>query len=435
MCPTPRVKITDINIDCLEVVFKYLSIVDLLSIADSNKFLRNAAELVFILKYGKKRVDIFDLNSVRPEISTGMHTIEISGLKSSLQIIRCFGKFISKLKVSCSLADIENHISFNRLMTYISENCTESLTEIGLFDCLEGSLKNLIPFPKVEKVCTDISDLSGSALNFLFPNMRYLQFSVFCHANFTSFDIHYPHLEHMEIIVRGLCMIKYPGTALQVNSILQLNPKLQSLYVPSSFCSYLPNISNSLPNVKNFGLHLSSTHPSYGGKSLHLENVSNFHLSTDSEFLLLPFVFKLLREFTLDTYYFRSNEEFYTFIRENPSIEKITILSFYKPETKMNIPRMAKILPSTKEIHFRNCYFTSDEVIEFVNLFKSLEHFSFGLKYQSEFDSLKSRLGNGWHKSKNISTKRSSRFASRRKVNDHKPYLDMFFEIKKKLDV
>lgn len=49
-------QITDLNIDCLEKIFKHLDCIDIFNVADSNARLREAAKLVYRIKYGKNIV-------------------------------------------------------------------------------------------------------------------------------------------------------------------------------------------------------------------------------------------------------------------------------------------------------------------------------------------------------------------------------------------
>lgn len=51
-------KLTDINDDCLEHIFLYLSIEDLLNIAYTSKQLKPAAELAFSNNSGMKKMEI-----------------------------------------------------------------------------------------------------------------------------------------------------------------------------------------------------------------------------------------------------------------------------------------------------------------------------------------------------------------------------------------
>lgn len=53
-------KITDLNIICLEDIFEYLDVLNLLNVADSNKRLNFAARFVFRRKHGKMSVAFMD---------------------------------------------------------------------------------------------------------------------------------------------------------------------------------------------------------------------------------------------------------------------------------------------------------------------------------------------------------------------------------------
>lgn len=51
-------KIMDLNIDCQETIFRHLDYVELYNVADSNARLREAAKLVYRIKYGRMPVRI-----------------------------------------------------------------------------------------------------------------------------------------------------------------------------------------------------------------------------------------------------------------------------------------------------------------------------------------------------------------------------------------
>lgn len=51
---TRRIKITDINQFCLELIFTHLDLVDLLNVADSNKYLKFATHIPFVRNYAGK---------------------------------------------------------------------------------------------------------------------------------------------------------------------------------------------------------------------------------------------------------------------------------------------------------------------------------------------------------------------------------------------
>lgn len=93
-------KITDLNIDCLDSCFQHLNIEDLLSVADSNKQLRYLARYTFARKFRRETIRIVStMNckkyeriffSVRPQLI-------ISSLRWSLQFLRCFGDLVPEI--------------------------------------------------------------------------------------------------------------------------------------------------------------------------------------------------------------------------------------------------------------------------------------------------------------------------------------------------
>lgn len=88
--------LTDLNLDCLETDFEYLGFSDLLNLADTNKRIRRATELVFIRKYQHKKLIINDcLHDGQIYITD--NSIEIHNIKPCLQILRCFGPFITAI--------------------------------------------------------------------------------------------------------------------------------------------------------------------------------------------------------------------------------------------------------------------------------------------------------------------------------------------------
>lgn len=77
--------------------------------------------------------------------------IEINDLKTSLQLIRCFGALISKLEYDYSIESFPAHR--NELDRYINQYCAESLTEIEFFTISEEVFENLKkPFLNVKSV-------------------------------------------------------------------------------------------------------------------------------------------------------------------------------------------------------------------------------------------------------------------------------------------
>lgn len=113
-------KITDVNQFCLEHIFQYLDLKNLLNVAHSNKHLRQATIIPFARKYAAGLVEI--RWGVKTKYSDGH--LMIGHLKLIFPILRCFGKMITKLKV---VHRNEHEIkSFRHIMEYVNEFCAES---------------------------------------------------------------------------------------------------------------------------------------------------------------------------------------------------------------------------------------------------------------------------------------------------------------------
>lgn len=133
---TEPMKITDLNYDCLEKVFRNLDLDNLIKIADSNKTLAEAACTYFRLKYGQKHFWIYaNENSIPPDDRPS-----VFGLKKSLQLLRCFGCEISQ----CFLDPSGNTKYCTYFNQYLDEYCTESLKVVGFrnFPTLLQNMKN-----------------------------------------------------------------------------------------------------------------------------------------------------------------------------------------------------------------------------------------------------------------------------------------------------
>lgn len=145
-------KLTDVNTDCLQIVFNYLNLRDLLNIADANKYVKSAAELIFVRIFGKKTIFLRVMFAYSEEmLEMSQQKIEINALKTSLQLMRCFGALISKLEYDYSIESFPKHR--NELDWYINKYCAESLTDIEFFTISEEVFENIEkPFLNVKSV-------------------------------------------------------------------------------------------------------------------------------------------------------------------------------------------------------------------------------------------------------------------------------------------
>lgn len=112
--PSTETKITDLNYDCLEKVFRLLSLDDLLNVADCNNHLRIAAESTYSYKYGKKKLRIIypwrpmKEDAIRKFGNLEPVSITIGYWKKCHKILRCFKHFMRKVELMEAWMDLRN---------------------------------------------------------------------------------------------------------------------------------------------------------------------------------------------------------------------------------------------------------------------------------------------------------------------------------------
>lgn len=165
--PNAPTKITDLNIDCLEYIFKKFELIDLLSVADVCKYFKQAAGLVYTSNYGKMGISVPRFQQLDDclIIKFNLGFIMISDLLIWLKLLRFFGHLIPKLAIKC-------------IDEYVHEYCADSLKEIELGFSQKLALGYFTkPFPKVAVVKFMNCILSGNLfdLNMWFPQMCHLE--------------------------------------------------------------------------------------------------------------------------------------------------------------------------------------------------------------------------------------------------------------------
>lgn len=165
---TNHPNITDMCYDCLELIFKNLSISDLLSVAQSNQYLKQTAERHFSIHFRMKTVSLYTMFTYPQR----MHQITadeiwIQDIKTSLELLRCFGHLIRKIELiyfhASIIIDQNIRRKFLRLMNYINNYCTDSLKEIRVQGDATFALQQFNkPFPNVEKVLINKNGLQPS---------------------------------------------------------------------------------------------------------------------------------------------------------------------------------------------------------------------------------------------------------------------------------
>lgn len=89
----PSTTITDLNDQCLEIIFKRLTVQELLNVAVANKWLNISAGPVFRQMYGQKMIQLTSIAIQSSHIFVADQMVLVSGLRNCLQFLRCFGSY------------------------------------------------------------------------------------------------------------------------------------------------------------------------------------------------------------------------------------------------------------------------------------------------------------------------------------------------------
>lgn len=239
-----------LNIDlCFELVFSYLDVEDLVIAADSNKQMKDAAELTFSRKFGK---NLFVFYAKTRHVLTSTERILQLNIRSVFGVLRCFGHLISRLLLDYYFS---SPLFCSRLELYVIKYSINYVKELEIYG-YEHALRNIQkPFPNIEKIRLILCDLDKSSTKFSdwFPKLRSLEFVrdfLVC----TKIDdqsciaAHFSNLEHLSVHVSNDSEI--PGFREEhILAALKSNTRIRSL------CLY--SLDYNLPFFKKSVKHVN----------------------------------------------------------------------------------------------------------------------------------------------------------------------------------
>lgn len=395
------INLTDINIDCLESIFNNLDLISLLSVADSNKYVKRAAELIFVRRYGRKKIwlDLFIHCSASP-VNEHLNQIKIRGLKTCLKVLRCFGHLITKLHiigdrfVLCAIK--EDTI---RLIQYVSKFGNKNLREITFEKLSEAALLHVKDeFAMVDTVRYEQCEVKTAfvGINRIFPNMRSLELMW---TDVTYTDICMPKLEHLLIDQRS-----YLSTSQKkrIEAMIRLNPQLKCLKLHFFFwnTTFLRSISKHFKSIENleiaFDFIESETHDV---QQIHMNGVKDFHIKSIAVPRIMFSFDHKLEVFTLEMNC-RWTTENINLIKKHSKITKL-IMKQMDSRFRFNINdeiamKMANELSMLKQLIIDYKEISTNEAICILKQFKSLDCIQFNMESRKDFDELASVFIGKW---------------------------------------
>lgn len=340
--PNGPMKITDIEIKCLEKVFKYLDMNDLFNLAEANTWLRRAVQQVYKEKSISK---VKMLHNEGRRLSVKDEELRVNGLETQLRFLRYFGHLITSLAIDYDQI-AENCRTY--MDQYINVYCADTLIELCLWGADESVFEELKkPFKQIESVSVcawQMPNLDGQ----LFPKCIALELD--CDGEDDS------DLQNIE-------------------NFIQSSPQLKSLCIATFLNEDICQSISNLTALETFGINLTSDcfkYFDYDGIDIHLENVKKFIILAEPfRFDCNPYdlvTFDRLEEveFADATIEFYSSDTLEFFSR-HPTIKKLTIRGTYsKPPMKDDeLAVLKKSLPSLIEVNVNGRTVSIDEISDF----------------------------------------------------------------------
>lgn len=406
-----NMKLTGLNIDCLECVFDYLELIDLISVASSNKRLGKVANLVFARQHSKRCFQ-FQNQRLYPDPRLYGVSYMINDLKTSLKLLRCFGHLIFRLEfIQNKIITPENTEIAYHMLNYINKYCANSLQNI-LIDNAQISVLERIeePFTKVFNLYyTNCNVFAQDSFNRLFPNMTNL-YAVFQHNDepmthqYGQRINHFPRLKALGILNNYSPMV--PNIE-NTSSILRSNPQLTSLMI-RNYDQYnllldsdvFRNALKCLQNLEKFIFHVDALSTDLNDDIIQLNNLNDFTLFLEApKTNEIPFLFPKLETLTLQCAHV--SDGCYQFIGKHPKILDLTIVNFTS-NFNVDLVKLAKSLPLLVKFQLSGFGVTFTEAIRFIKSCPYLKQFICKLNTDENehehinIEHFKEHIGNKW---------------------------------------
>lgn len=394
------INLTDINIDCLESIFNHLDLISLLTVSDSNGYVKRAAELIFVRRYGKKKIwlDLF-INCPASPVDEQLNQIKIFGLKTCLKVLRCFGHLITNLHITGDRFVLcENKKDTNRLIEYVSKFGNKNLREISFEKLGKTALLQIkAEFPMVETVRYKQCEVKTAfvGINHIFPKMQSLEL---IWTDVTYMDVFMPNLERLLIDLPIYLDISQKE---RIETMIQLNPQLKCLKMYFFFwnTTFLQSISKHFKSIENLEIAFNFIESeTYNVQHIHMNNVKKFHIQS----IVVPhitFSFNQLEEFTFETNC-RWTEDNINLIIKHTSITKL-VMKQMDSRFRFNVNddiamKMANELPMLKQLIIDYKEISVREAICVLKQFKALNRIQFNMEQRTDFDELRLTFIGKW---------------------------------------
>lgn len=395
-------QLTDLDDDCLEHIFAYLSLEDLLSVVHTNKHLTTAAELAFVRNFGRKKiVDLVKQYKQKPIVRIWFNKTEKVALKNPYRLLRCFGHLILRLKIT-----VPYKRCAYKVLKYVNKYCRETTTEIAFdlryyINCINE------PYPNVETVSFESYYFYKKyptfvQMNELFPNVRNLSISR-CNFKREYIALHFPQLNQLQIGYGFYLSPERTYHSMTYAEMLRLNPQLRSLTLSIDYTEALLRFASQyLPSLEHLEIEIV-----YEYSNIFDDGVINFpslkelkigYFPHDSIKIAISAPILETFSFQFDPYDHSNMDFLLDFLHNHPNITKFNLTNPYQYLRTTKVPiDILEALPFLEEVDISMLTISVNDAIRFVAKCKSLKKFCFETDQTVDVNHLKERVGAKYH--------------------------------------
>lgn len=374
-------KITNLNIDCLEAILNHLEFQDLINAADSNRRINHAAKFVFSRKYSRNMIVFEKVKNMRIRLfEFNNEEIHIYDLKFALILLRCFGCVMNEIKLT-----FIDTVHYQYVTCYISEFCADSITKIHISS--HRSIRFEKPFTKIENVSLifpgypDLSELLGGiSLEFsivemtnrdwlirFFPKMKHLEVENLGRCTENRYIVnHFPYLESLNIYhgtnfngLNGVCTcVENIMDTLKLNShIKKLRIRFRQGHTRCFNAKNIQSVEECLQNLESLVLIVTfeAFFHEFNFQTINFKSLKNmaiqFFSNQDYNATTGPYDFPFnCDQLEVLTFHVKFADYFNKFIERHPTISTVNVMCSGIP----NIYREVTKMPSVPNINFKS---------------------------------------------------------------------------------
>lgn len=323
-------KIVDVNNDCLESVFELLEFQDLINLAEANKHLSVAAEIVFARKLKKRSITVeIGISFVLPDITIYDKEVCIRSPLLAVRVIRHFGQSISGIHLNIGTSSSLR----KKFFVHVNEYCYKTLNILSIFgnySAIFAAVEH--SFENVEKFTSYMGTIESGCEHIirLFPRVRQLTFTDNDILNWKYIFQTFPHLDTFTLNYRKKRIPDFIQCD-NIKTMTTLNPHIRSFTLYSF--QYNPDIwgliNEHLKNLKEIGVFYTPEHADcFKGAPILFNNIETFivrcYPGTIIPNPIEVFSFKHLKNIRMMCFK-RQIEVWVDFVSAHPTIEDVVI--------------------------------------------------------------------------------------------------------------